>query len=39
MLKEETQKPLWGWEEERFLSTSEDSGCSLLRCWKMRGWS
>lgn len=39
MLKEETQEPLRGWEEEKFLSTSEDSGCSLLRCWKMRGWS
>lgn len=39
MPKEETKEPLRGWEEERFLSTSEDSGCFLLRCWKMKGWS
>ena len=39
MPKEETQEPLRGWEEERFLSTSEDSCCFLLRCWKMKGWS
>ena len=39
MLEEEPQEQLRGWGEESFLSTSEDSGCSLLRCWKMRGWS